>query len=520
MNDEIPHGLPILTAERMRAFDKSAIDDLGISSLVLMENASRGAFESLARRYGPLANRSIVVLCGKGNNGGDGLALARLALVAGANVRAVLACEPARLSVDAVAQLRVLEKLPGASICRWESFQDAPSTGCDIIVDALLGTGSSGTPKAPFDAMISWANAQTAFRFAIDIPSGLESDSGEAAGSCFDAHATATMAALKPGLLLRDGPSYAGVVEIVHIGLPQSYYQGHGLDLLDAALCRSLLPPVTAARHKYDRGKILVIGGSRGMMGAPLMSSEAGLSAGAGLVVLSIPDAAASNPHRIGTEIMTRFLPSGDNGEFGDNALDGLREELPTFGSVVIGPGISRREHPAELVRSLVAETDRPLVIDADGLSAFAGQTSLMKDSPAPIVITPHHGEMARLLGDDRANVTNHPLETARRFATDHGITVVLKGAPTVVAFPDGRAWINAAGNPGMATAGSGDLLAGIIASLIAQSGSVDRGTLAGVFLHSLAGDIARNRSSERSLRARDILAAIPGAYRQLEEIR
>ena len=256
------------------------------------------------------------------------------------------------------------------------------------------------------------------------------------------------------------------------------------------------------------------------MMGAPIMSAEAALSAGAGLVVLAIPDSAGVLPHEIGAEIMTRYLASGPDAEFNEQALDTLRPELPSFGAVVLGPGLSRHDAPANLVRKLVSETDRPLVIDADGLSSFSGRVGMLADSTAPIVITPHHGEMARLLGIEREEVSNHTLDIARRTATDNRVMVVLKGAPTVIAFPDGRAWINHAGNPGMATAGSGDLLAGIIASLVAQTGSLQRGTLAGVYLHSLAGDVARDSSGERSLRARDMLAAVPSAYRRLEEIR
>lgn len=520
MHDEIPHGPPVVTAERMRALDRHAVEQLGIPSLVLMENAARGALESMGRLLGSLDRRSIVILCGKGNNGGDGLAIARLALVAGARVRAILACEPARLSVDAAAQLRMLEKLPEVSICRWESFCDSPSIEIDLIVDALLGTGSNGAPTAPYDAMIVWANAQPALRFAVDIPSGLDSDSGIAGAPTFRADATATMAALKPGLLLADGPSMRGVLDLVHIGLPLSCYSGYGLELLDRSLCRALLPRVEQARHKYDRGKILVVGGSRGMMGAPIMSAEAALSAGAGLVVLTIPEGSQRSPHPVGPEVMTRYLPSGEQGSLTEHSLAGLRDELPGFAAMVVGPGLSRTEGAANLVRSLAGQTDRPLVIDADGIGAFAGQMHLFTESRSPIVITPHHGELARLLGLPREEITRNPLDIARRVASDSNIHVVLKGAPTIVAFPDGRAWINGAGNPGMATAGSGDLLAGIIASLVAQSGSVARGTLAAVYLHSLAGDIACAQSSVRSLRATEILAAIPSAYRLLEETR
>ena len=517
MIEEIPEQNPIVTGEQMRASDRRAIDEVGIPGSVLMENAARGTLDVLARHLGGLRGRRLVVLCGKGNNGGDGLALARLAIVAGADVRAVLAFPPDSLSGDAAIEHRVLLSIAPDCISAWDEFQSAPPSRIDAVVDALLGTGSHGDPAVPLDGMIEWANACETFRLAIDIPTGLDAESGRAAAVVFHADATATMAALKPGLLLGEGRGIAGIVEVVHIGLPGAFHRGSGLALLDEILCRHLLAPVSASRHKYDRGKVLVVGGSRGMIGAPVMSAESALASGAGLVVLALPDGASDSLHPLRPEIMTRWLSATDDGAFADSAIDALREELPTYAAMAIGPGLSRRESARDLARAIVAESTAPLVIDADGLNAFTGATNLLTASGAGIVITPHHGEMARLLGIRRDEVTALPLDIARRTARDLKITVVLKGSPTVIAFPDGRAWINGAGNPGMATAGSGDVLTGAIAASIAQSGSIGRGTLAGVFLHSLAGDIAARAKSMRGLCATDITAAFGEAYRQLE---
>ncbi len=504
---------PILTAAQMRRADTDAIGRHAIPGLVLMENASRGSCDILAELLGGLRGRRVAVLCGKGNNGGDGLALARHAAIRGADVLCAIFGEPGELSPDAAAQHAMLRSFAPERIVTWENFREAGG-GYDAIVDAMLGTGSAGAPRGPIAEAIAWANLERGFRFALDIPTGIDSDTGAAAGQSFQADATATMAALKPGLLLGDGIEASGDVYVVSIGAPPTLYENSGLELLDAGRAAGVLPAIRTGRHKYDRGKILVIAGSRGMTGAAAMAAEAALRAGAGLTVLALPEGAV--PQMLPPEIMTLLLPS-EEGAFSEAAFEGIIRDSGSYAAIAIGPGLSRTPGAARAVRALVAGATSPLVLDADGLNAFAGNADLLAAHPAELVITPHHGEMAKLLGVEREAITRDPLLHARQAARHINCIAVLKGAPTVVSLPDGRSWINGAGNTGMATGGTGDVLTGTIASLIGQTGSATNGTLAGVFLHSLAGDLAAGRHGIRAMIATDIIRHLPDAYTSLE---
>lgn len=507
---------PILTSAQMREADRRAIEQHAIPGLVLMENASRGSCDILSLLLESLEGRRIAVLCGKGNNGGDGLALARHAVIQGADVLCILLGTPEELSADARAQYDMLVSFAPECIVGWEDFQlAAPMAGdFDAIVDAMLGTGATGALRESFAEAVGWANDQDAFRFALDIPTGIDADTGIAEGAFFHADATATMAAMKPGLLLGDGAG--GDVHVVSIGAPPLLYQDSGLELLDADRAAEALSPVEHGRNKYDRGKVLVVAGSRGMTGAGVMAAEAALRAGSGLVVFAFPETSAPLPQAIAPEIMTRPLTSTSEGTFAEDAFTELMEQSGSYAVIAVGPGMGRSQETGAALRELVAQSHAPLVLDADGLNAFAGRTELLSRRSCELVITPHHGEMARLLDIDRIEIGRNPLHYARQAAQHMNCIVVLKGAPTVVALPDGHAWINSAGNPGMATGGTGDVLTGMIASLIGQAGSAIEGTLAAVYLHSLAADIAADAGSVRSLVATDLIRCIPDAYRSL----
>ena len=507
---------PILTAAEMRAADSEAIHRYGIPSLVLMENAARGVIDAMAARYGPLSGKRILIVCGKGNNGGDGLAIARLATIAGATATAVLLFAPDQLSPDASAQLSIVRAIAANHALAWED-EGWMRGRYDIIVDAVLGTGGGGTLRPPISSAVEWMNQQPAEIVAVDLPTGVDADTGEAPLAAVQADLTVTLGAWKPGLLLRNGPSHSGAVVVAHIGAPRAVYANSSLQLLDRQLAANLLPPIARARHKHSRGSVMAIAGARGMSGAAILTATAAMRAGAGLVVLGMPEGIAL-PHPLPPELMTRTLPSDSNGAFDlGNGIKGLLNDLPRFATLAVGPGVSRSEGVATFVRQLVEASPIPTVLDADGLNAFAGNAAGLANRKAPLVITPHHGEMARLLATEKEEVGANPIATARQAAATTGAIVVLKGAPTVVAAPSGAAWILHAGNPGMATAGSGDVLTGTIASLIAQLGDSLAGALLGTFLHSHAGDLAAAAIGQRSIIASDLITHLPAAYNTLQ---
>jgi NAD(P)H-hydrate epimerase len=500
----------------MRRADKRAIEELSIASLVLMENASRGACDLLASLLGTLEAKRVAVLCGKGNNGGDGLALARHALIAGADVTCILIGGRNELSADARAQYEILAAHAPERLASWESFAK-DDVDWDAIVDGLLGTGSSGELRHPIDDAVAWCNEARGVKLALDIPTGIDADTGAAPGHMFRADATATMAALKPGLLLGAGAESSGDLYVVSIGAPAELYHDSELELLDAECASRGIPRVASDRNKYDRGKVLVAAGSRGMTGAAVMAAEGALHAGAGLTLLALPEAASlAMPQSLAPEVMTLLLPDDDAGAFAANAFDEIIASQERYASIAVGPGLSRSESAARAVRTLLAGATIPLVLDADGLNAYAGDAAALARRDCPLVITPHHGELGRLLGIDRQEITRDPLGHARAAAATCNCVVVLKGAPTVVAEPGGRAWINSAGNPGMATGGTGDVLTGTIAALLAQPVDHLEATLAAVYLHSLAGDLAVEERSIHSLVATDIIAHLADAYRSL----
>jgi len=503
---------PILTSAQMREADRLAIERHAIPGPVLMENAARGSCDVLAILLDSLEGRRIAVICGGGNNGGDGLALARHAIIHGAAVTCALLRTPEQLSADAAAQHRILASFAPECIVPWEKFGGTAGR-FDAIIDAMLGTGATGPLRDTFAEAVCWANRQESFRFALDIPTGIDADSGSSAGEYFHADATATMAAMKPGLLFADGVHAGGNIHVVNIGAPPALYEGSGLELLDGERATRGLVPIDPARNKYDRGKVLVAAGSRGMTGAAVMAAEAALRTGAGLTVLAIPETAAPMPQALAPEIMTMFMHATGDGAFAHDAFSELLSRTDVYAAIAAGPGAGRSAETAAAMRELVAGSAAPVVLDADGLNAFIGDPDLLAKRRCDLVITPHHGEMGRLLGIERTEITDDPLRHAREAAARMRCIAVLKGAPTVIALPDGRAWINGAGNPGMATGGTGDVLTGMIAALIAQTGDAVEGTLAAVHLHSLAGDIAADAIGMRAMTATDILVHIADAY-------
>jgi len=494
--------MKVLTAAQMREVDRLTIER-GIPGIVLMENAGERVVEFLARRFAPLAEQRIVVMCGKGNNGGDGLVVARQ-LYTRFRPRlldVVLSVDPAELKGDALANFRSLE----ACGCAWSREVKPDSRMATLVVDGLLGTGISGPATGAILASIQTIN--TAFPLAkvvaIDIPSGMPSDSGATSGEYVRADCTVTFTALKVSQAMPPNCGRMGELLVVPIGSPPELYeesQAIFLSLAEGTQFRNLLAPRSKGAHKGDFGHVLVIGGAAGKTGAAAMAGLAALRAGAGLVTVacSEPDFTAVAP-----ELMTAPLPDLSN-------IAGIARNKDV---IALGPGLGDDPRLVELTRSLVAESTTPMVIDADGLNALA--QSRWSSAAHVRVLTPHPGEMSRLTSKTVREIEADRIGAARSFATEKQVCLVLKGERTLVAFSDGRVSINPTGTPAMATGGSGDILTGLIAGFLGQfPDRWESAILAAVYLHGLAGELGAESKGEKSLIATDLLEFLPAAIK------
>ena len=509
---------PVFTAAEMRALDARAIGTLGIPGPRLMENAGRGAAALIARKWVPIRGRRVLVLCGRGNNGGDGFVVARHLKTKGARVRVLLLGARGEVKGDASHALAGwrgrIEEIKGAEGL---TIVEGALGEADLVVDALLGTGATGPARLLVADVIERLNASAARAgypvVALDLPSGLGSDGGTLLGSTVRATLTATFAGYKRSLLLYPGAEYAGRVVVVPIGVPEAEVRrGISTFLLDEASVRGLFPTRHRDAHKGTYGHLLVIAGSMGKSGAAALTGRAALRSGVGLC--TVATAASQQPvvASFGMEMMTEPLPETAALSIAFKARDRILDLASQRDAVALGPGLSLDAESQALARALVAELDRPMVVDADALSALTGHLDLLDDAPGPRVLTPHPGEMARMLGTTVALVQADRIETVREFCTRHHVHLVLKGARSVLGGPDGRVFINPTGNPGMATGGSGDVLTGMIGAFLARRFDPLAALQAGCVLHGLAGDLAAADRGEEGLIASDIIEAIPGA--------
>jgi len=517
----------LVTAGEMRAIDQYAIRTIGLPSLVLMENAGRAVAEEVIRlseRLGLPRGRSgrpprWLILTGKGNNGGDGIVAARHLAEAGYEVHVLYAVPPEDWQGEAAVQRDVAARIglpssvyrPGEAV-NWERW--------DGIVDALLGTGSAGAPREPYASLIREANASGLPIVAVDLPSGLNADTGETANPCIRARVTVALALMKRGLLLYPGAEAAGEVVVRPIGIPpaavdQQQVQTYMLNetFLNRQFGLNVPPARKADTHKGTYGHVLVAAGSRNMSGAGLMCSRAALRSGAGLVTWAVPELLALPMAGRLPEAMIAGVADEGTGEWRAADPQAVAALAQGKQAMVAGPGMGRWPGDAKWLRALWEAADLPLVLDADALNMIAASEEPFAAWPKrnhPAVLTPHPGEMARLCGLSVAEVQRDRIELARRFAERHGVTLVLKGARTVVASPGGSVCVNTTGNPGMATGGAGDVLAGIIGGLLAQGLDSFAAAALGVYWHGLAGDRAAARRPEAaSLIAGDIIEAL-----------
>lgn len=507
--------MKLVTGAQMGSIDRWTIDREGIPGLDLMERAGRGVFAALRRVLGDLRGRTLAMVCGKGNNGGDGFVVARLARQAGASVWVCLLGRGEELRGDARTNwmrasdlgLEIAEVLGEPDcVCAAERFARA-----ELIVDAIFGTGLRGPVAGLPGRLIEAINASGPPVVSVDIPSGLNADTGRAEGACVRAQTTVTFGLPKIGHFFPPGRALSGDLRVVDIGLsrraverePCSLYVTTAQDVRDALPVR---PPHV---HKGACGRIAIVAGSVGMTGAAALTSSAALRMGSGLVTLGVAESLNDILEIKLTEVMTKPLPEVRKRRcLSLRAAGEIRRMSERADCLAIGPGLSTYRETAELVRRVVGDAQVPVVLDADGLNALAGETAILKDVHAPVVITPHPGEFSRLTGAKIQDALSAP----SAFATEYGTTVVLKGAPTVVAFETGEVFVNPTGNAGMATGGSGDVLTGMIAALIGQGVGPPTAARIGVYLHGLAGDLARKEKGEFGLTAGDLVEFLPAA--------
>ena len=507
--------MKLATPEQMNSIDTHAINNLGIPGMVLMENAALKVVQAAVEMLGGLDGRDIVLIAGKGNNGGDALAAARHLKNRGALCHVFLLFSRSDVRGDAAVNLGIIEKM-GLHIveltedARLDEFQNIIRAS-DLVIDGIFGTGLKGVVKGIAAGVIQRVNSSEVPVLSIDIPSGVCGKTGKILESCIDASRTVTFCLPKVGLIVHPGCDHTGKLDIADIGIPGQSVEQSGIEahMIDQALVSAMLSPRSPECNKGDFGRLFLITGSTGMTGSGCLCANAALRTGAGLVYLGVPSTLA---HVYGSHIAESIvIPLADEGneELSLKSIPVIIKALKNMDVVAAGPGLSVSRDIAEIVELLLRECKVPLILDADALNAISLNTAILKNVNTGTVITPHPGEMARLAGMSISEVMEDRVGTAVDFAARWGVITVLKGSRTVVALPDGSYYINVTGNPGMATGGSGDVLTGIIASLAGQGMKPADAAVAGVYLHGLAGDAAAARLGQYGMLPRDMVGEL-----------
>ncbi len=511
----------VLDTAQMRDADRRTIDEIGIPSIVLMENAGRAAAGAVEARFAPQDRRRVAVLCGRGSNGGDGLVVARVLAERGAAAVVVLLGRGEDVRGDARTNLDVARRLglrvaEAPDAAAWQACRPDVAAA-DLVVDALVGTGLRAPLEGLPAAVVSDLNAARRPVVAVDLPSGLSADSGACIGVSVEARVTVTLAAPKIPLVVSPAAERAGEMVVADIGIPARVVDelaGPRVELLTRDALRARLPVRARDAHKGDCGRIVVVAGSPGKTGAARLAGTGALRSGAGLVTVATP-ASCVGPVAAVPEYMTSALPETEAGTVRGTAAD----IVLALGADVVaaGPGLGIGAEPRALVRALVERVPGPLVLDADALTVLAGDPGVLALRRDRVTVaTPHPGEMARLAGTTVGEVQANRIDVARQFATGQGVHVVLKGARTVLAAPSGAVRVSASGNPGMATGGTGDVLTGVVAAWLAQAADPETATSLAVHLHGRAGDLAARRSGETALVAGDVADHLGAAVLEL----
>jgi hydroxyethylthiazole kinase-like uncharacterized protein yjeF len=520
--------MKIVTPSQMNAIDSCAINDYGIPSLLLMENAASAVAAEAASMMGGAFGKTVTVIAGRGNNGGDAFAAARLLHSKGAHVRVYLVGPKDGISGDALINMGILDRI-GIQI---EELSEADHPGREsgfgrlssdiesscMIIDGIFGTGLSRNIDGIAGKAVEMMNGSGKPILSVDIPSGINGADGAVMGVCVKADATVTFCMPKLGLILYPGCEYAGRLVIADIGIPPGAIARQPIftELTDRTTVSRLIPVRKPESNKGDYGKVLIITGSAGMTGSGCLASLAALRTGAGLVYAGVPESLAGIYGSALIEPVILPLKDSGAGSLSEDCAEQIITHMEKMDVVAIGPGLTASDTIRRIVEQIAVNSKAPLVLDADALNAISGNTAILKKLKTDAVITPHPGEMARLTGLDTAGVQRGRAGIAAGFAAEYGVTVVLKGNRTVVAHPDGRIHINPTGNAGMATAGSGDVLTGVIAGLIAQGVSAADAAVAGAYLHGMAGDKAAGETGMHGMLAGDILGRLPYVIKEL----
>lgn len=513
----------VVTAKEMQELDRRATAEYGIPSLLLMENAGAETVREMLTAFPALLRSRVVILCGRGNNGGDGCVVARHLLNRGARVETFLLARPRDVTGDARVNLEILEKL-GAAPVEITGAGDLAALAerigsADVVVDALLGTGAQGPAKGILAEAIDLVNRAGRPVVAVDLPSGLTADDPEPPGPAIRATLTVALALPKRSLLLYPAAAFAGTLRIVDIGIPPALRREPeiALGLLEAEDVAPAFPRRDPAAHKGTYGHVLVIAGSVGKTGAAALASLAAQRAGAGLVTLAVPHSLNDILEVKLTEVMTEPLPETEARTIGREALDRVLHLAEGKSVVAIGPGLGTHPSTQKLVRELLPSLRLPIVLDADGLNALAGQAEVLGQVAGPVILTPHPGELSRLLGVARDEVLRKRIPLVQEAAARFNAILVMKMAHTVIASPRRKAVIVPTGNPGMATGGTGDVLTGLIAGLLAQGVEPGLAAQAGTYVHGLAGDLAAERLGQEAMLAGDLLEHVPEAIARVK---
>lgn len=514
-------------AEEMREIDRKTIEEKGVPGIVLMEVAGLRVAEA-ARDLsgGEVTGKKVIILAGAGNNGGDGYVIARHLHNWSAQVKVLLLSTREKIKGDAKINLDIIDRILGNENIKEVSSQEdlfswkEELKDADLIIDAILGTGTQGEVTGIKREAILLVNSLGKIVLSVDIPSGLDANTGKIQGCCIHARKTVSFAFPKVGMLVYPGVEYVGELQVVDIGIPQEVVREVSLDhyLLNSNLVQSWLPKRSRTAHKGSCGRVLVLAGSRGMGGAAVLCSQAALRSGAGLVTLGVPESVYPLLGPKLTEVIIKPLAETSEGTLALESWEQIEQLLPNVDVLVLGPGLSTNLETVSLVLQILEKANLPIVVDADGLNAVAMQKNILARKKTDLIFTPHPGEMARLSKTSIREIETNRLKLIQERAREWGVTLVLKGARTLVSSPRGEIYINSTGNPGMATAGSGDILAGTIGGLLAQGMEVSQGAGAGVYLHGLAGDLAVQVKGEMGLIAGDILSYLPWTMKMIKE--
>ncbi len=510
--------MKVATAQQMRNIDERAIRQIGIPGIALMEKAGSGAVDAISRRFGPIRGVRVVILCGSGNNGGDGFVVARYAVNRGADVEIFLLTKEDQVKGDARTNLDVLKSL-GREINEIQDNSGVKKlrervSRAGLIVDALLGSGLSGEVRGFYRDGITEINASKAGVVSIDNPSGVDMDTGEVLGTAVRADMTVTFGLPKRGHFLYPGREYCGNLEVIDIGFPPEVIDEEGivLETLTNDQVKPMLPPRKGDAHKGDFGHLLVLAGSVGYTGAAALSAQAALRVGAGLVTLGIPESMNPIMEIKLTEVITRPLPEGGQGALSLEARERILDLATGMSAVVIGPGLSTEKETQELVRDLLVQCDQPVVVDADGINSLVDYSEVLEKRRARTILTPHPGELGRLIGLTGREINSRRVDICEEFAGKWEVVLVLKGAPTIISDGGRKTFINTTGNSGLATGGTGDVLSGAVGGFLAQGLDPFHAALCGTYYHGLAGDIAGRQIGRRGMIAGDVMELLPEA--------